>query len=153
MARFTITFAVLVLMLLSLTEWHLVSATFYKTIHVTVHNGLGGNRELGLHCKADDRAGYKGDLGEQKIPDNGDFKWSFGRTPRDKYPLYYCEMTWEKAPNQKVFATGIHIYDFHRDDPLCGKWCERTVKMDGVYAIDLEHQKTIKLYSWKLDSY
>ncbi|XP_042521362.1 S-protein homolog 4-like [Macadamia integrifolia] len=150
MIRLTNIFAVTVLMLLPFTEWHLVSADFYKGIHVTIHNRLGGNRAVDLHCKADDRHSNEGDLGQQTIPDNEDFSWKFIRLIRDKYPLYYCDMSWERMPNQRVIATAVHIYEFHRDDPLCGKWCARTVKPDGIYARDLEHQKDVKIYQWSI---
>jgi hypothetical protein len=112
----------------------------FTTWHVYVVNGLSNNRELSVHCKSKDD-----DLGFHCLSAGDNFTWSF-REDFFLRTLFWCDVNKDDA--HAVFKVFWHdVLLFYK---CMWKNCVWTVKDDGIYIKNLDHDGLDELYrNWK----
>jgi len=94
------------------------SFPFGSKTTVSVKNGLEGHQDLFFRCKSADN-----DLGVQRLPYNGTFRWRFGINVFER-TLFHCSFAWKGASHKFV------IYKAARDQDICD-FCSWIVKEEG----------------------
>lgn len=117
-----------------------ISSFYWLKVHVYIHNGLGPNNTLTIHCKSKDD-----DLGKHNIAYNQYYEWSF-RYDFFERTLFWCNMWW--YDHHKLVSGSYVVYRADKDIDRCAKHCNRRAQWGGIYS----QNKTgswLKVYDWQ----